>query len=105
MKISEITPTVVTDFLRIEPEDADTKLIEAIQAAALSYIAGHTGIAPSPAAPGEESLDDYEDLSIAYLVLCQDMYDSRTMYPDAKYANAANKTVDSILALRRRNLL
>ena len=42
--------------------------------AARAYIAGYTGASA-------EELDEYEDVSIAFLVLCQDLYDNRTMYP------------------------
>lgn len=93
------------EFIKIEPEDEKPELIEAMMAGARQYISGHTGIPISPEDEGGESLDDFEDLTIAFLVLCQDMYDNRTMMPDSKYANSANKTVDSILGLHARNLL
>ena len=42
---------------------------------------------------------------MAFLVLCQDLYDNRTMYPDTRYAANANRVVSSILDMHARNLL
>ena len=53
----------------------------------------------------EEEVAGHEDLAIAFLVLVQDMYDNRTLHPDTKYANSANRVVTSILDLHRRNLV
>lgn len=104
MKISEITLYDVVQFLRLEEGAYDDTMLSAIMAAATKYIEGHTGI-PSAAENGE-TLDDYDDLYIAYMVLCQDMYDNRTMYPDnSKYNSNSNVVVDSILSLHARNLL
>lgn len=105
MKISEITSEFLIDYLKAEPEDADTELIPAIMSAAKSYISGQTGIPVSAEEEGAETLDSFEDLTIAFLVLCQDMYDNRTMIPDTKYANSSNKTVESILGLHPRILI
>lgn len=104
MKISEISEMTVLSFLREEAPSEEPYLISSIMAAALGYIKSYTGI-PAEAADGGETLDDYEDLSIAFLMLCQDMYDNRTMMPDTKYANSANKTIDTILNMHVRNLL
>lgn len=58
--------------------------------------------AAAPTADYTAGIDAYEDLYIAYMVLCQDMHDNRSMYVDS---NNANKVVDSILSLHVRNLL
>ena len=42
----------------------------------------------------DERIDLYDDLTIAVLVLTQDMYDNRRMYVDK---NNLNKVVDSII--------
>lgn len=105
MKLSAITSADVAAYLRLEPGDYDQAQLEAIMAAARRYIEGHTGIPAASDLPGAETLDDHADFWIAFLVLCQDAYDNRAMYPDAKYANSANRVVDSILGLHRRNLL
>ena len=49
-----------------------------------------------------ETLDSYSDFVIVVYVLCQDMYDNRTMYVDNKIIN---KTVQTILDMHTRNNL
>ena len=44
----------------------------------------------------------HEDLAIAALVLCQDMYDNRSVYVDK---NTTNKVVETILGMHCVNLL
>lgn len=58
--------------------------------------------AATPTADYKAGIDAYEDLYIAYMVLCQDMHDNRSMYVDS---SNANKAVDSILSLHVRNLV
>ena len=43
-----------------------------------------------------------EDLTLAYLVLCQDLYDQRTAQTDTA---AVNRTLDTILGMHARNLV
>lgn len=47
-------------------------------------------------------MDKYSDLVIVVFVLCQDMYDNRTLYVDK---NNVNKVVSSILGQHDNNLL
>ena len=91
MKLSEITLETAAAYMRLEPGEYDEALLAVVMHAARAYIA--------------EELDGYEDVSIAFLVLCQDLYDNRTMYPDTRYAANANRVVSSILDLHARNLL
>ena len=58
--------------------------------------------AATPTADYKSGIDAYEDLYIAFMALCQDMHDNRSVYVDS---NNANKVVDSILSLHVRNLL
>ena len=98
MKISEIDSQILCQHVRILEEDMDNlerKLLEALKTDAVSYVAGYTGIP-------EEELDEYEDITIAVLVLVSDMYDNRQMYVDKNYSN---KVVETILNLYRRNLI
>ena len=105
MKISQIRPADVAGYLRLGPGEYDEAQLEAIMAAAKQYIQGYTGIPAAAAFAGEETMDDHEDFWIAFMVLCQDMYDNRTMYTDTRYANSGNRVVDSVLGLHARNLL
>lgn len=98
MKLSEITIGTAAGYLRLEDGEYDENLLTAVMQAARSYIEHYTGLSAA-------ELDRYEDVSIAFLVLCQDLYDNRTMYPDTRYAANANCVVSSILDLHARNLL
>jgi hypothetical protein len=58
--------------------------------------------AETPTADYTAGIDAFDDFVIAVYVLCQDMYDNRTMYVDN--ANV-NKVVDNILGMHSINLL
>jgi uncharacterized phage protein (predicted DNA packaging) len=94
MKLSTITLDVVKEYLRID-HDVDDALLMAILNAARSYVLHYTGLEADEA-------DDYNDLVVACLVVCADMYDNRTMSAE----NAAeNKVATSIMNLHARNLV
>lgn len=100
MKISEATPEYAAAYLRLAPDEYDVNMLQAIMDAAKQYIINVTGL-PESSEDGD-SIDSYPDLTIAFLVLCQDMYDNRSMYVDQQNVN---KVVDSILGMHSRNLL
>lgn len=102
MKISEITAADVAKYLRLESGDYDNIELAAIMTAAEGYIVGYTGIPAAPVKAGGESLDDYEDIFVAYMVLCQDMYDNRAYMTEK---SGVNRVVDSILGMHQRNLI
>lgn len=96
-KVSDITAQDVADYLRIvELTEDDEKFITSIISVAVDYILKYTGIEDAA------TLDNYNDMVIVVFVLCQDMYDNRTLYVDN---NNVNKVVDNILGLHQRNLL
>jgi len=94
MKISEITADFVLDYIREDKEDADAvAMVEAIMPAAKANLIGRTALT-------EEELDDHEDLTFAYLIICEDLYDTRS----ATVSNSAeNKTLETILSLYAKN--
>ena len=94
MRISDVTPVTVAEYARL-PEGSYTEMeLRGIMAAARQYIEGYTGIKQYPESP--------EDLTMAYLILCQDLYDNRSTQQD----NAAvNRTLDTILGMHGRNLV
>lgn len=95
-KVSEITYQDIADYLRIEELTADdTNLLTNLIGIAKAYIEQYTGRT-------EEDLDLFQDFVIVVFVLCQDMYDNRTMYVDS---SNLNKVVESILGLHQVNLL
>ena len=96
-KVSDITAQDVADYLRIaELTQDDENFIDSCIDVATDYILKYTGIAD------KATLDEYNDMVIVVFVLCQDMYDNRTMYVDT---NNVNKVVENILGLHQRNLL
>ena len=101
-KVSEITIEDVADYLRlVEYDDRD---IETYLNIAKNYISNYTGI-PEPTEEDEEdaeTLDSFADLVIVVYVLCQDMYDNRSMYVNS---GNINKVVQTILDMHTRNYL
>lgn len=94
MKISELTGEYIAEYLRGEYE-AEQNTFKAIQKAAIEYIKSYTGLT-------EAEIDEHEDLTIAALVLCSDMYDNRQM---TVQNDKENPTVAQILSLHSANLL
>ena len=93
-RVSEITINDVAEFIRLGELDAtDEMQLSTFLTVAKDYIKNYTGL---------EDLDEYPDLVIVVFILCQDMYDNRTMYVDS---TNANKTVQTILDMHTRNNL
>ena len=97
-KVSEITIEDVAKYIRVD--DYEGSDIETYLNIAKSYVSSYTGI-PVTSEDGE-SLDDFPDFVIVVYVLCQDMYDNRTMYVDK---GSVNKVVQTILDMHTRNNL
>ena len=93
-KVSEITINDIAEYIRLdEIGDAEEKQLFTFLTVAKDYIKNYTGL---------DDLDEYADLVLAVLVLCQDMYDNRTMYIDK---GNVNKVVQTILDMHTRNNL
>lgn len=105
MVISDISSVDVALFLRLEEGEYNEAGMQAVMAAARQYIVSYTGL-PETAEEGE-TIDSYEDLTFAYLVICRELWDNRTM--DVQTVGAgrlqANKVIDSILSMHARNLV
>ena len=103
MKVSEITAKDIANYLRLsEISEEDKKDIELFLNIAKNYIENYTGIPQKSENVEDETLDTYSDFVIVVYVLCQDMYDNRTMYVDGKNIN---NTVKTILDMHTRNNL
>jgi hypothetical protein len=90
-KVSEITTADIADFIRLgEVSDAEEIQLQTFLNVAKDYIANYTALT---------DLDEYADLVIAVYVLCQDMYDNRSLYIDK---NNPNKVVQTILDMHTR---
>ena len=97
-KVSEITIEDVASYIRVD--DYENRDIETYLNIAKNYISSYTGI-PVTSEEGE-SLDDFPDFVIVAYILCQDMYDNRTLYVDK---SNINKVVQTILDMHTRNNL
>lgn len=94
-KVSDITVESVADYLRLdEVTDSEKNTLAMLISIATSFIKSYTGL--------DDGVDKYPEFVIVALILCQDMWDNRTMYVDSK---DLNNTVQSILAMHSINLL
>lgn len=102
-KVSEITVDEIINYLRLtEVSEEERSELELYLKIAKNYIENYTGIPQESENEEEETLDSYSDFIIVVYVLCQDMYDNRTMYVDGKNIN---NTVKTILDMHTRNNL
>lgn len=95
-KVSDITVESIADYLRLdEVTESEINTLTALISVAISFIKSYTGL-------DDIGVDKYPEFVIVVLILCQDMWDNRTMYVDSK---DMNNTVQSILAMHSVNLL
>lgn len=100
-KVSEITQNELANYLRIsEVSEQESIELKTYLNIAKNYISNYTGIPEKSDSEEMETLDNYSDFVIVVYVLCQDMYDNRTMYVDNK---SINKTIQTILDMHTRN--
>lgn len=96
-KVSDIIYADVAEFLRLDDVTVnDVNTLNTMLGAAKSYISNYTGRTV-------EELDNYEEFVTAVLILCQDMWDNRTLYLDKN--TIMNPTVENILSMHSVNLL
>lgn len=93
MKVSEVQPVDLAEFMRLDDYREDE--MQRILDSAKGYIRSYTGLT-------DEEIDTHADFLTALLVLCQDMNDNRSMYVDK---SNVNRVVESILNMHRVNLL
>lgn len=95
-KVSEITYETLAEYIRLnEVTENDQAMLNTLLGVAKSYIKSYTGHT-------EEELDNYPDFIQVVFLLCQDMWDTRTMYVGK---SNLNKAVDTILGMHSVNLL
>lgn len=93
-KVSDIEVEDIADYLRIdELTESDKQMLNNLLGIAKTYIESYTGL---------DNLDKYPEFVIVVLILCQDMYDNRTMYVDSTNLNTV---VETILGMHSVNLL
>ena len=92
MKVSTITCDDIANYIRLqEVDEADKKLLNALITIAKKFITENTAV---------KDLDEYDDFIIVVFILCQDMYDNRTLYVDK---SNLNKVVETILGMHSQN--
>ena len=95
-KVSEITAQDVAEYIRLtDPTQDDLNTLNTLLIVAKVYAGEYTGRTI-------QELDDYKDIIIVILILCQDMWDTRALYVDT---DNVNKVCESILGLHSVNLL
>lgn len=94
MKISEVSITDLKEYANVD-HSLDDVLFQIILQATTSYIKNYTGLTL-------EQMDDKEDLTMALMILSNEMYDNRVY---AVENDKVNKIVNSILDMHSVNLL
>ncbi|MCM1530606.1 MAG: head-tail connector protein [Alistipes sp.] len=70
MKISQLTACIIKDYCGISDDDSDDVIEKVLLPAAREYIKGYTGLTA-------EQCDEHEELSVACMVLVNDMFSQR----------------------------
>lgn len=95
-KVSDITYSDIASYLRLsEVSTSDQNYLTTLISISKEYISKYTGISI-------ENLDNYADFIIVVFVLCQSMYDVRSLYVDN---SNLNNVVETILGMHQTNLL
>ena len=95
-KVSEITAQDVAEYLRLsETTQDDLDTLNTLLTVAKVYVGEYTGRTI-------QDLDDYRDIIIVVLILCQDMWDNRTLYVEKA---SLSYPVETILGMHSINLL
>ncbi len=95
-KVSDITYQDIADYIRLsEVSQDDENTLNTLLNVSLDFISNYTGKAA-------DELDNYQDFIIVVFILCQSMWDDRTLYVDK---TNLNKVVETILGMHSENLL
>ena len=101
--VDDINVNDVAEYIRLaEVSEEDKALLTKLIAISKQFISNYTGIPIKSADENVKVLNDFDDFVIVVYILCQDMYDNRTMYVDK---TNLNKVVETILGMHSRNLL
>lgn len=93
-KVSDITTDDLVEYIRIvDYTQEDENTLTNLLGIAKTFISNYTG---------QTDLDSYQDFVIVVLILCQDMWDNRTLYVDKA---SLSYPVETILGMHSINLL
>ena len=92
MKVSNVTYKDIANYIRLtEISQEEQSLLTNLIGIAKAFIKDNTGV---------EDLDEFDDFVIVVFILCQDMYDTRSLYVDK---SNLNKVVETILGMHSVN--
>lgn len=94
MRVSDVTDEIIKDHCGVSGNDSDA-LIAVYKEAAISEICGYTALS-------REELDEYEDITYAFLTTVAEMFAVREMTVEI---DRLNPMAAQILNSHRRNLL
>ena len=95
-KVSDITVDDVIDYIRlVDYTEDDTNTLNNLIGIAKTFIMNYTGHTLA-------ELDNYQDFVIVVFILCQDMWDNRTLYVEKA---SLSYPVETILGMHSVNLL
>lgn len=93
-KVSDITTDDIAEYIRlVDYTEDDENTLSNLLEIAKTFISNYTG---------QKNLDKFPDFIIVVLILCQDMYDNRTLYVDKA---TLSYPVETILGMHSINLL
>lgn len=93
-KVSDITTNDIAEYLRlVDYTDDDENTLSNLLGIAKTFISNYTG---------QTNLDQFQDFVIVVLILCQDMWDNRTLYVEK---SSLSYPVETILGMHCINLL
>ena len=100
MKMSELSVLSAVNYLRLDYgslDDSEKDEIEMLIRAARDYVKSYTGLS-------DDEVDEHEDITVAALILVQDMFDNRSRYVQ-NTSSQPNRTVETILNMHCVNLI
>ena len=93
-KVSDITTDDIAEYIRlVDYTEEDENTLSNLLEIAKAFISNYTG---------QADLDSFQDFVIVVLILCQDMWDNRTLYVDK---STLSYPVETILGMHSINLL
>ena len=96
MRISEVTPNVIADYIHEDSNDATVIVqLNMMRSAAIAFMRSYTG-------QNSEYIDEHEEFTPVLLALVADMYDTRSYRVDN---DKINPFAESVLDMHRINLL
>lgn len=93
MKMSEVSVSDLMEYLR---EDVESSLLSTVLSAGKQYVQNYTGRTA-------EELDEIEDVTVALLAVCADMYDKRGVLSSVNLTE--NQLISGILDSHRVNFV